>query len=109
MTSQIESPYSAGFIDLRAHTDESDGTYSPSELVALATRMGLDALAITDHDTLSFKGSDFSNDIAAVLHNAHDTKGGVVILDPTSNDTVKLAGVSKHQLAVNQGDFAFHA
>jgi autotransporter-associated beta strand protein len=63
----------------------------------------------TDHDTLSFKGSDFGNDIAAVLQNAHNTRGGVVILDPTSGDTVKLAGVTKAHLVQNQSDFTFHA
>jgi predicted metal-dependent phosphoesterase TrpH len=38
-------------IDLHAHTYFSDGTSSPSELVALARERGLSALAITDHDT----------------------------------------------------------
>jgi 3',5'-nucleoside bisphosphate phosphatase len=38
-------------IDLHAHTDESDGSFSPAELVKLARRIGLSALAITDHDT----------------------------------------------------------
>ena len=41
----------AKLIDLHAHTTASDGSLSPSELVALATQSGLDALAITDHDT----------------------------------------------------------
>jgi 3',5'-nucleoside bisphosphate phosphatase len=40
-------------IDLHSHTDESDGTFTPAELVAEAKRVGLSALAITDHDTLS--------------------------------------------------------
>lgn len=40
-------------IDLHTHTTESDGTYSPEELVEAAVRLGLEALAITDHDTLS--------------------------------------------------------
>ena len=39
-------------IDLHSHTDESDGTFTPAELVAEAKRVGLSALAITDHDTL---------------------------------------------------------
>ncbi len=39
------------FIDLHSHTDESDGSFSPEELVLLAKKVGLDALAITDHDT----------------------------------------------------------
>ncbi len=41
------------FIDLHSHTNESDGSFSPSELVALAVQTDLSALAITDHDTLS--------------------------------------------------------
>jgi len=40
-------------IDLHSHTTESDGTFSPAELVAEAKRIGLEALAITDHDTFS--------------------------------------------------------
>lgn len=41
------------FIDLHSHTNESDGSLSPEELVLLASRSDLDALAITDHDTFS--------------------------------------------------------
>lgn len=37
--------------DLHAHTTASDGTFSPRELVALAKKNGLRAVAITDHDT----------------------------------------------------------
>ena len=39
-------------IDLHSHTDQSDGTFTAAELVAEATRIGLKALAITDHDTM---------------------------------------------------------
>jgi hypothetical protein len=39
-------------IDLHAHTTVSDGTLTPTELVKLASESGLDAIAITDHDTL---------------------------------------------------------
>jgi len=40
-------------IDLHTHTYESDGTYSPRELVEAAIEAGLEALAISDHDTFS--------------------------------------------------------
>lgn len=40
-------------IDLHSHTTESDGTYTPGELVEAAAALPLDALAITDHDTLA--------------------------------------------------------
>ncbi|MGE5509399.1 MAG: PHP domain-containing protein [Chitinophagales bacterium] len=39
-------------IDLHTHTTASDGSDSPSELVAKAGRLGLDALGVTDHDTV---------------------------------------------------------
>jgi predicted metal-dependent phosphoesterase TrpH len=43
-------------IDLHTHTNESDGTCTPLELVDRALAIGLEALAITDHDT--FAGYD---------------------------------------------------
>jgi predicted metal-dependent phosphoesterase TrpH len=42
----------AGRADLHLHTPSSDGTYTPAQLVDLAGRAGLAAIAITDHDTL---------------------------------------------------------
>ncbi|HDH57739.1 MAG TPA: PHP domain-containing protein, partial [Bacteroidetes bacterium] len=38
-------------IDLHTHTSASDGTYLPRDLVRLALDEGLEAVAITDHDT----------------------------------------------------------
>jgi len=40
-------------IDLHTHTTESDGTFTPRELVEAAIAIGLEALAITDHDTFA--------------------------------------------------------
>ena len=40
-------------IDLHVHTTASDGTYTPAEVVVLAHKIGLKAIAITDHDTES--------------------------------------------------------
>lgn len=37
-------------IDLHSHSQCSDGSLSPSDLVALAVRAGVKALALTDHD-----------------------------------------------------------
>jgi len=39
-------------VDLHAHSDRSDGELPPEELVELAHRRGLAALAITDHDSV---------------------------------------------------------
>jgi predicted metal-dependent phosphoesterase TrpH len=38
--------------DLHCHTTASDGVHPPTELVRLAKERGLDAVGITDHDTL---------------------------------------------------------
>lgn len=46
-------PRSAVGADLHVHTTHSDGVCSPGEVVRAAAGVGLAALAITDHDTLS--------------------------------------------------------
>ncbi len=38
-------------IDLHTHSDRSDGTIPPREVVREAARVGLDVLGLTDHDT----------------------------------------------------------
>lgn len=43
-------------IDLHVHSNHSDGTLSPEELVALAIDTGVSAFALTDHDTVSGVG-----------------------------------------------------
>jgi predicted metal-dependent phosphoesterase TrpH len=40
-------------IDLHIHSTASDGSLTPSEILVTAVQMGLKAIAITDHDTLS--------------------------------------------------------
>jgi predicted metal-dependent phosphoesterase TrpH len=37
-------------IDLHTHTYYSDGKYSPAELLRYAASIGLETMAITDHD-----------------------------------------------------------
>jgi len=41
----------ASIYDLHSHSTASDGTLTPSELVARAVSSGVDVLALTDHDT----------------------------------------------------------
>ena len=50
-------------IDLHTHTDRSDGTVSAADLVRQAKALGLEALAIADHDTLA--GYDLAAPVAA--------------------------------------------
>jgi len=40
-------------IDLHTHSNASDGTFAPAEVVRLAKEGGLKALALTDHDTIA--------------------------------------------------------
>lgn len=40
------------YIDLHVHSNESDGTLTPTEVVALAKEQNLAAIALTDHDTI---------------------------------------------------------
>jgi predicted metal-dependent phosphoesterase TrpH len=50
---QLARPAGSGRADLHLHTTHSDGSYRPEQVVDLARRCGLPALAITDHDTTS--------------------------------------------------------
>ena len=40
-------------IDLHVHTTASDGQYSPSQIIQMAAKMGINTIAITDHDTVA--------------------------------------------------------
>lgn len=57
-------------IDLHTHSTCSDGTYTPTELVTLAKKIGLSALALTDHDTIDglaeFQSAGKENDIETI-------------------------------------------
>jgi predicted metal-dependent phosphoesterase TrpH len=46
------SETSAGFVDLHAHSTASDGSRAPADVIREAKRIGLTAIALTDHDTL---------------------------------------------------------
>lgn len=58
-------------IDLHVHTTYSDGAFSPEKVVDTALSVGLDAMAITDHDNvLSYEiASDYANKIIPVGSN----------------------------------------
>jgi 3',5'-nucleoside bisphosphate phosphatase len=42
----------AAFVDLHAHSTASDGSRAPADVIREAKRVGLQAIALTDHDTL---------------------------------------------------------
>ena len=51
MKKHLDSEHHRG-IDLHIHSNASDGTYPPHKLIEMADRLGLGAIAITDHDTV---------------------------------------------------------
>lgn len=74
-------------IDLHTHSDRSDGTLSPRGVVALAASLGLDVIALTDHD--SFDGWDEA--VEAAVDSRVTLVRGVEI-------SCKYAGESAHLL-----------
>ena len=80
-------------IDLHSHTNESDGTCSPAELIAEAARAGVNVLGITDHDT--FRGFDQAAPLARAA--GIDAVCGIEL-------STKLQGQSVHLLGYFLGD-----
>ncbi len=74
--------------DLHLHTNFSDGTYTPEELVMHARRVGLSAIALTDHDTVEG---------CARLAVAAEAAG--VEFVPGTELTAEVDGVELHLLA----------
>lgn len=77
----------SSMVDLHSHTNESDGTFSPAELIQEGSRRGVATLAITDHDT--FAGYDRAL--------AHAREAGVELVCGIEL-SVKLHGRSVHLL-----------
>lgn len=76
--------------DLHSHTTSSDGTLTPTELVARASNAGVDVLAVTDHDT------------TAGLLEAHEAgqNHGVSIINGCEI-SVSWSGITLHILGLN--------
>ncbi len=55
-------------IDLHIHSTASDGTLTPAEIIARAHRLGLAAIAITDHDTVAGVTQAMAAGIPSGLH-----------------------------------------
>ena len=75
-------------VDLHLHSSASDGTEPPDVVVAKAAALGLTAIALTDHDTLS--GIPAAR--AAAAHHSIDLVPGVEL-------SVDHAGLKIHMLA----------
>jgi predicted metal-dependent phosphoesterase TrpH len=75
-------------IDLHAHSLASDGTDTPTALVAAAAAAGLDVVALTDHDSVA------GWDEAAEAARRHG-----VVLVPGVEISCRAGGISVHMLA----------
>ncbi|GAA2776434.1 PHP domain-containing protein [Kitasatospora sp. CM 4170] len=79
-------------IDLHAHSNASDGTDSPAELVAAAVAAGLDVVALTDHDTVAGH--------AEAAEAVHALPAGTrLTLVPGAELSCVVEGISMHLLA----------
>ncbi|MEE4114350.1 MAG: PHP domain-containing protein [Desulfobacteraceae bacterium] len=54
-------------IDLHVHSTASDGTLTPPEILEMAVQLGLGAVSITDHDTVSGSAAAIANGIPGTL------------------------------------------
>ncbi len=79
-------------IDLHTHSTASDGSYHPRELVQLAAREGLKALAITDHDTTAGN----SEALAASSELGVEFVPGVEISADSTFGTLHIVGLYIH-------------
>src|SRR5258708_35742326 len=79
-------------VDLHSHTTASDGSDSPVQLVERAANLGLQALAITDHDT--FAGYEGARNRAAEL--GLDLVCGIELSTKYEKKSVHLLGYFLH-------------
>lgn len=81
-------------IDLHVHSNRSDGTMSPSQLVDYAMEKGLKAFALTDHDTID--GLDEAMEYAKSL----PTHAGVLEVVPGIEFSTEYQGQDVHILGL---------
>lgn len=75
--------------DLHTHSDLSDGTTSPAEVVSEAARAGLQGVALTDHDTTA--GWDAADEAAA--------EHQIALVRGMELSTVSSSGIAVHVLS----------
>ena len=75
-------------IDLHAHSTASDGTESPSELMAAARAAGLTTIALTDHDTTA----GWDEAVEAAIHQRIELVRGIEISCSRDYRSIHLLG-----------------
>jgi predicted metal-dependent phosphoesterase TrpH len=79
-------------IDLHCHTIASDGLLSPAEVVAYAAKLGMETIAITDHDTVD----GIAEALAAAAHWNIEVIPGVEINTDVPEGEVHILGFFFH-------------
>ncbi len=79
----------SGRVDLHVHSNASDGTNSPTEIIERAEALNLDAVALTDHDTVS----GLPEFIAAAEGRKVQAVPGVEISTSISNREIHIVGL----------------
>lgn len=78
-------------VDLHVHSNKSDGTFTPTELVDYAIEKGLSAFALTDHDTID--GLQEAIDYAARLDGAPEIIPGIELSTDLDGQEVHIVGL----------------
>lgn len=92
-------------IDLHTHSNHSDGTYSPEELLEEAKRLKIKALALTDHDTASgvraLKNAFFEFEFIPGIELSLQYNGSLrfhilgLFIDPESEEVFRIEELNK--------------
>ena len=91
------------FVDLHTHSTASDGQTPPRELILLADRLGLAAIALTDHDTTA--------GLAEARNTAKDTPDltfipGIEVSAQCERGTMHILGLGIDEAAPEMREFA---
>lgn len=78
-------------VDLHVHSNRSDGTFSPRELVDYAIEKGIKAMALTDHDTVA--GLKEAQEYAATLSNAPEIIPGIEFSTEYQGQDIHIVGL----------------
>ncbi|MBN1329711.1 MAG: PHP domain-containing protein [Candidatus Heimdallarchaeota archaeon] len=76
-------------IDLHIHTTASDGTFSPNQVVKIASQLKLKAIAITDHDTV--KGIEEA--LEAAKSEDIEIISGIEFSTEINNESIHIVGL----------------
>lgn len=92
-------------IDLHTHSNHSDGTYTPEELIKEAEEVGLEAFALTDHDTASgirsLKNYSFPFKFVPGIELSLQYNGGLrvhmigLFIEPGSSEVLRIEELNK--------------